>query len=104
MKFLVTMNMSSSNGYPVHQVIFEHKALSVHELYNVLNDEIFIYGRQFYRHTTENGKTGFVDRGDIVLNTAHIGKIQEYMDFPDYNEQRPPEKQRAPLRSRNNNY
>lgn len=96
--------MSSSNGYPVHQVILEHKATSVREFYEILNDEIFIYGRQFYRVNSDSGKDKFVDRGDIVLNTAHIGKIQEYMDYHDHNDQRPPEKQRAPLRSRYNNY
>lgn len=104
MRFLVTMNMPSSNGHPVHQVIFDHSAETVKDLYNIINDEIFICGRQFYKRITDEGRGIFVDRGAIILNTAHIGKIQEYVDHSDFDESRGFEKQRAPLRSRNNNY
>jgi hypothetical protein len=104
MKFLVTMNMPSSNGYPVHQVIFEHHCESVRDLILIMNDDIFVYGRQFYRINSENGKGSFVDRGEIILNTTHIGKVQEYLDYADHGDQRQPEKQRGPLRSRFNNY
>jgi len=104
MKFLVTMNMPSSNGYPVHQVIFEFKCDGINNLYAVMNDEIFIRGRQLYRRVNDDGKSSFIDRGEIILNTAHIGKVQEYMDYHDQEDGRQPERQRAPLRSRNNNY
>ncbi len=80
MKFLITMNMPSAQGYLVHQVTVEHFATSCTELCDVLNEDEFIIARQWYRRV-QGGEVVWVDRGDIVLNTAHIGKIQEWVEY-----------------------
>lgn len=104
MKFLITMHMPSSNGFLVHQVIFEHEASSMAELNTVLNNDIFIHGRQFYKRQNDDGDNVFIDKGPLILNTAHIGKAQEYIDYGSDDESRHTSKQRPPIRSRGNSY
>ena len=98
MRFVITMNMPSSNGYLVHQIIMEHPAKSVSEICKYLNDDLFIMGRQIYKRPDNDGNFVFVDRGDLVLNTNHIGKVQEYfdgsVDDPLGDRQRPPMRKR----------
>lgn len=98
MKFVITMNMPSSQGFMVHQVILEHKATSMANFCDIMNDELFIIGRQVYKRVHEDGSSIFVDRGDIILNTSHIGKVQEYYDNsaedPLIDRQRPPMRKR----------
>jgi len=80
MKFLITMNMPSAQGYLVHQVTIDHFAASCGELCDLLNEDEFIVARQWYRRV-HHGDVVWVDRGDIVINTAHIGKVQEFVEF-----------------------
>ena len=81
MKFLITMNMPSAQGYLVHQVTIEHHARSCRELCEMLNNDVFIMGRQLYRKRAPGMDAAWQDRGDIVLNTAHIGKVAEFVEF-----------------------
>jgi len=82
MKFLLTLNMASGQGYLVHQVTIEHSANSCEEFWRVLNDEIFIIGRQYYRKRLGPvAEPMWDDRGDIIVNTAHIGKVQEFIEY-----------------------
>lgn len=98
MKFVVTMHMPSSQGALVHQVILEHKSSSVLEFCDSMNEDMFIVGRQIYKRVFDDGTSTFVDRGDIILNTNHIGKVQEYydgsVDDPLGDRQRPPLRKR----------
>lgn len=101
MRFLLTMNMPSSNGFLIHQIIFEHESETAEKLFQTLNEDIFIYGRQFYKRQRDDGESVFVDKGDIILNTAHIGKAQVYIDYEAEADSRPIQKQRPPIRGRN---
>lgn len=98
MKFVITMNMPSSQGFLIHQIILEHKSESISEFCDLMNDETFIFGRQIYKRSDNDGNFVFVDRGDIILNTNHIGKVQEYydgsVDDPLGDRQRPPLRKR----------
>jgi len=80
MKFLITMHMPSATGYLVHQITVEHKSKSCAEFCETLSSEIFIICRQFYKRKTPNGETLWEDRGDLILNTTHVGKVQEYIE------------------------
>lgn len=80
MKFLITMNMPSAQGYAVHQVTVEHNAESVADFCSVLNNTEFILVRQLYRQKNLNG-TVWLDRGDMVINTYHIGKVSQFIEF-----------------------
>jgi hypothetical protein len=80
-KFLITMNMPSGQGYLVHQVTIEHRAKSCVEFCEMLNTDVFIVGRQLYRKRSPNMEPIWQDRGEIVLNTAHIGKVAEFVEF-----------------------
>lgn len=101
MKFLITMHMPSSNGFLIHQVIFEHRCENMDDFCNILNDEMFVIGRQFYKRQNDDGDSVFIDKGLIILNTSHIGKAQEYIDYGSDDENRQQPKQRPPVRSRN---
>lgn len=103
MRFLLTLNMPSAQGNSVHQVIFEYPAQSSEDLCKILNDEIFILGRQLYKRQNPDGTSQYLDRGDIIINTAHIGKAQEYVEY-DRQEETSHGKQREPLRPKFMNY
>lgn len=101
MRFVLTMNMPSSTGSVIHQIIFDHPSRSVKELCELLNDEMFIVGRQIYKRFSQDEAPVFLDRGDIIVNTAHIGKVQEYYDVSDDDRSSQADRQRPPLRTRN---
>jgi len=81
MRFLLTMNMPSANGFLVHQLTVEIPVDSCDQLKDAMNMDEFITGRLYYRRRTPNNDTAWEDRGDIVLNTAHIGKAQEFFEM-----------------------
>jgi len=101
MRFVLTMNMPSSTGHNIHQIIFDHPSKTVKDFCNVLNDEIFLVGRQIYKRYINDDESVFLDRGDIIVNTAHIGKVQEYYDNTDDEKPSQADRQRPPLRNRN---
>lgn len=81
MRLLITMNMPSAAGNNVHQLTVEHKAANLAEFCEYLNNDIFIWCRIYYRRINHDGTVFWQDKGDIVLNTAHIGKAQEYIEY-----------------------
>lgn len=81
MRFLLTMNMPSANGFLVHQLTVEVPVNSCEELMRKMNHDEFIMGRMFYRRRLLTGENAWEDRGDVILNTAHIGKVQEYFEI-----------------------
>lgn len=92
MRFLVTMNMPSASGNNVHQVTVEHPAGSCEAFCDELNDNEFIIVRLFYRRqdfdaVSRQMSIVWEDRGDLILNTNHIGKVQEFVEYErDYGE------------------
>lgn len=102
MKFVITMNMPSQQGFLVHQVMITHESKSVKDFCDLLNDELFIVGQQFYKRFNADGESVFVDKGEIILNTSHIGKVQEYYDS-DERDSPQPDRPRPPMRSRVHN-
>lgn len=87
MRFLFTLNMPPGNPDRhsreaqqrlVHQVIGDHQAGSLVELCDEMNDSPFILVRQWYYDSDHNGQKIWVDRGEIVINTQHIGKVVEH--------------------------
>ena len=77
MKFLLTMNMPSAKGFLIHQITIEH-AGDLEDFCNALNDNEFITVRQWYQFKQPTGDSIWQDRGELVINTSHIGKVQEY--------------------------
>ena len=88
MRFLLTMNMPSAQGFLVHQLTIEHHSNSCGEFCDELQGNEFIMGRLLYRQKGMTGETLWSDRGDVILNTSHIGKAQEFLDIEkdDYDE------------------
>lgn len=88
MRFLLTMNMPSATGHMVHQLTIDHECNSCGEFLDELQSNEFIMGRLYYRQKSPMGEVLWSDRGDIILNTSHIGKAQEYFELErdDYNE------------------
>lgn len=81
MRLLITMNMASAQGYAVHQITVDHHVETLEEFLNEMNQYEFIMGRQYYRMKQPDGEIVWKDRGDIIVNTAHIGKVQEFIEF-----------------------
>jgi|FreactcultureFD7_1027221.scaffolds.fasta_scaffold17198_5 hypothetical protein len=77
MKFLLTMNMPSAKGFLIHQITIEHDG-DLEDFCNALNDNEFITVRQWYQFKQPTGDSIWQDRGELVVNTSHIGKVQEY--------------------------
>lgn len=82
MKFLFTLNMPSSKGTLVHQVTGDYNAVSCAHMCEVLNKLDFITVRQFYKDEDRgpNGEVIWDDKGEIILNTSQIGKVQVYVE------------------------
>lgn len=80
MKFLITMNMSSMNGNPAHQITVEHESKSLQEFSKVLERDMFPIVTLWYRYKDDTGSRFWDEKGKIVLNSTHIGKVQEYND------------------------
>jgi hypothetical protein len=82
-RFLITMHMpAGSSANLVHQVTLDHEAADLAEFCMVLNDNAFVVGRQHYFTTDKQTgeKLGWRDRGELILNTNHIGKVSLYFD------------------------
>lgn len=81
MRFLITMNMPSAKGYSVHQVTVEHEAKTMKDFWNVLQDNEFIMPTLMYKIRNDDLSEYWEDRGPLIINTSHIGKVQEFIDF-----------------------
>lgn len=81
MKFLLTMNMASAKGHPVHQMTVEHNAKSLRELWEDMTDNEFIMCTLYYKMTNDDMQSEWVDRGKVLINTSCIGKAQEFVDY-----------------------
>lgn len=71
-RFLITMNMPTRNGSPIHQVICEHEALSVADFMKSMGYAEFLIVEELYRDASGN----YFSAGVVALNVAHIGKIK----------------------------
>lgn len=83
MRFLITMNMASAKGYPVHQITVEHPAKNIPEFWSVLQDNEFIVANLMYKIRDDEFTDHWEDRGQIIINTAHVGKVQELIEYRD---------------------
>ena len=111
MRFLLTMHMPSAQGNPVHQLTVESESKDLQEFWEEISDNDFIMVGLLYREKNiHTGEVIWSNKGDIILNTSHIGKAQEFIDLDKENhdessrnfEQRSwnPEGKRPPLRPR----
>jgi hypothetical protein len=80
-RFLITMNMASAQGFAVHQITIDHEAATLEEFLAEVNDYPFIMGHQYYRIKTPDGEVTWKDRGKLIINTSHMGKVQEFIEF-----------------------
>lgn len=71
-RFLITMNMPTRNGSPIHQVICEHEAKTVADFLKTVGDAEFFTVEELYRDASGN----YFSAGVVALNVAHIGKIK----------------------------
>lgn len=115
MKFTLTMNMPSIKSFLVHQLTVEINVKSCSEFCEMMNEDEFIIGKFLYRRPLVSGGFVFEERGDIIINTAHIGKVQEYYELTkdyendeSYGNSEPsyynPAGERGPVRKRRNNF
>lgn len=75
------MNMASAQGFAVHQITIDHEAKTLEDFLAEVNDFPFIMGHQYYRVKTPDGEVNWKDRGKLIINTSHIGKVQEFIEF-----------------------
>lgn len=79
MRFIFTMHMPSAKGSMIHQVFGEYDAESLDEMSQILSGQDFILVRQFYKDSmSRGGELIWIEKGDIILNTFFIGKVQAH--------------------------
>lgn len=83
MRFMITLNMPAYEGRLVHQVTLDMPEIkSLRDLCVLMNRDEFILGRHWYRQKNpETQRAEWEDRNEIILNTAHIGKVAEFIDM-----------------------
>ena len=78
----MTLNMGTFKVNIVHQIIADADASSCKSLCDLMNDADFIVVEQYYNMSEEHVRVqDWQYKGEIVINTAHIGKVQQYMEF-----------------------
>lgn len=77
------MNMPAFEGNLIHQIILEVDGVgSLKELKELMNREEFVLGSHWYRRKNMyTQKDEWMDRGKLIVNTSHIGKVVEFIDL-----------------------
>lgn len=84
MKFVLTLNMPSAHGSLVHQITVDFPEVASSKAFcDLLNDQEFVMGRQYYKRKGFEGETLWEDRGDLIVNSAQIGKVQQFYETED---------------------
>ena len=78
MRFLITLNMPSRKGEPVHQIVCDYPTDSLDDFMEILNDCDFIRVEEFY---SKSDSGGYYSVGMMLLNTMHIGKVKVSRGF-----------------------
>lgn len=78
MRFLFTMNMPSGGNDLVHQIVGEVDCKTIDELREMLIGSDFVKVLHMTYDRTSTGEKRWRARGDIVVNTFHIGKVAVY--------------------------
>lgn len=78
MRFLITLNMPSRKGEPVHQIVCDYPTDSLDDFMGTLNDCDFICVEEFY---SKSDSGGYYSVGMMLLNTMHIGKVKVSRGF-----------------------
>lgn len=80
MRFLFHMNMPSGGNDMVHQVVGKVDCKSLGELREMMDRQTFLMiDHTTYERIPEVGKR-WRSRGEMLLNTAHIGKVAVYYE------------------------
>lgn len=89
MKFLITMNMASNQGKPVHQMTCEVDGVSnLKEFHAMLHKQDYLVVSEYYIDYETRNMTGvkygaegkYNLRGRSIINCAFIGKVRELED------------------------
>lgn len=80
MKVMLTLNMPNSSGMPLHKLIADVGDHTIETFWETLCDNEFVKVNQFYVSRSQTGETIWDDLGIVLLNTAHIAKVQEYIE------------------------
>jgi hypothetical protein len=75
------MNMPSASNNLVHQMICDYAVSSIEDFLDELKSEDFLIFNQFYREQDRStGKTFWTEKGQMILNTSFIGKVQVFFE------------------------
>jgi len=76
-KFLITMNMPSRSGVPIHQIICEHPSGSVDDFVMALERNDFLIVDEFYRDVeAPRGSNSYYPVGRVAINHRFVGKVK----------------------------
>lgn len=79
MKFLFYLNVPSGSNDLVHQVVGEVPAVnSLDDLHTLMCELAFIKLRLMFYNRQPDGKKTWIDKGEMLLSTEHIAKVQIY--------------------------
>jgi len=83
LRYVFTLNMPSFKNNLVQQIIGDYPVDTVEAMCDALNEDSFIVVRQFYHIIHRNGEHDWKYKGPMIINTQHIGKVQEFIDKED---------------------
>lgn len=80
MKFLVTVNMPSNQGKPVHQITCEIDGVSTLQMFHkLLHSQDYLLVSEYYydAEARSHNVPMYKLRGRIILNSSVIAKVRE---------------------------
>jgi hypothetical protein len=78
-KFLFSLNVPSGANDLVHQVVGEVEGVnSMNEMHALMCELAFIKLRLMFYNRQPDGKKTWTDKGEMLLSTEHIAKVQIY--------------------------
>ena len=77
MKFLITMNMPSYKGGPIHQIICEYPATGLADFCDALEKREFTIIEEFYKKFDAANNPYYESQGLTSVNYRYIGKVKE---------------------------
>lgn len=79
MKFLITMNMPSYRGGPIHQIICEYPATCLADFCDALERREFTVVEEFYKdkEVSFDAPASYTSQGLTAVNYRYVGKIKE---------------------------
>lgn len=74
-RFVFTMNLPAQSGRQSQEVVAEHSAGDVEDLFSKICGAEWVIVEQLYQYNRQ-----WKPRGKVMLNVAYIGKVKQFVE------------------------